>query len=335
MRQLALAALVLLAAGCIQADNGALFRAHGTNPVAFLGYDYEGLTGVPGQGAADITVDAARDTGTGVFNFTFQNHTWAVGFTHFGQLRPFQEGGVRSNFQEHGASGNGDTLLPTLHALSAGWGTGTVSVDGALMSDPAGGGQSFALHYMVTDTPVRDPSTHKVTNAAGSGPYDPAKPDDARFLQGRQVYLNIQSVAAGAPANTSINVQGTVPTAGTDETKDVATVNGSQPARINVTYTMQNAAGGLVPIPPVGQVTFQLLADGNAIDTCDVAFPPADPTQATAGCTHQLPSAPPGKYTLHVTSTLATGNAYAVTGSILQASPTLFVHVAYVDATVG
>jgi hypothetical protein len=329
--------LVALAlAGCIRADTGGVFHAHGASPVAFLGYDYDGLTASPGQGTADISVDPAKDTGTATFTFSLANHTWAVAFDKFAQGKPFQEGGVRDGFPEHGSSGNGDALLPTLHALSAGWGTGTVTVDGALMTDPASASQSFSLHYMVTDTAVRDPATHKVTNAAGSAAYDPARPDDARYFNGtRQIYLNVQSSAPAAPTNTSISVQGTVPTPGTDETKDVAQVNGSSPAHLNMTYTLQNAAGGLVPLPAVGQVSFQLLADGNKVDQCDVAFPPADPTASTAGCTHDLPNAPVGKYTLHVVSTLATGNAYTVTGSIVQASQALFVHVAYTDVTVG
>jgi hypothetical protein len=321
---------LLALGGCIRADQGQAFKAHGAQPVLFMGYDYAGTTAQVAQGAADIDVDAARDTGTAVFTFGAGNQTFEVRFAQFHEAQPFQQGGVRNDFPEHGDTGNGDAQLPTIHALSAGWGSGTVTLGGQALRDPVSRDTTFTLHYMVTDTGPRDPASRKVTKADGSTPYDPAAPADAKTFPVREVLLNVQGATGpAAPVNESFSVTSSLGPM-TDETKDAFAINGTS-AAVNISYALQGPAAGA---PALGQATFVLLADGTEVDRCEVSLPPADPTAGTTGCTHEVPSAAPGIYTVHVTGT-GVGNPYAVTGSVAREVKPLFLHVVYTDVTVG
>lgn len=323
----------LVLAGCASPPPTA-FKAHGASPVMFMGYDYAGASAVPGQGAADVSVDFAKDTGTASFTFTGPGGAaFSAQFTRFMESpgKAFQQGGVRDDFPEHGNTGNGDAMLPTIHALSAGWGVGTVTLNGQPLTDPTTGQPQFALHYMVTDTGPRDPATHKVTKADGSTPYDPASPTDAKVTQAKEIMLNIQSMgAAPPPTNATFSVTGTIAQPMTDETKPAFTIDGPG-ATVNITYALQGPAPGA---PPVGQATFELKADNKTVDTCAVQLPPADPTAPASGCTHTLASAPAGAYTVHVTGD-GVGTPYTVSGTVTTPVEPTFLHVVYGDVTIG
>lgn len=124
--------LVALVAGCVDTGVGAAwFTAEATDPIVFLGFDYAGATAEPGQGTIRLRVDPEADEGSTVATFTHAGSSWHAEFSRFMQGLPFQEGGVRSRFQEHGATGNGQPYFPEIHSLNSGWGVGILTRDGA------------------------------------------------------------------------------------------------------------------------------------------------------------------------------------------------------------
>ncbi|HEV8359910.1 MAG TPA: hypothetical protein VGR28_05565 [Candidatus Thermoplasmatota archaeon] len=319
--------LVVLAAlgGCLRAEQATTtFTATGSNPVAFAGYDYAGATALAGAGDIQVSLDAASDTGTVVATFTAGGRAWRAEFTRFAETRPFHQGGVRLDFPEHGDSGNGDALLPTIHALAAGWGQGTVSVDGAPIVDPSTGNATFNLHVMATDTGPRDPATNKITKQDGSTPYDPAAPADARVTQGlRQLMINVQSAAA-MPADANVTLQGQI--AGSDQvtgatalgTIPVANAQGSIAANVTL-------AGAQGPLPALGQFHVALLDPaGTEVQACDVAPGAAAPCALAAPAPLMV-----GDYTVQATGS---GIASASGVALVDYPDSIFWHVVYAMA---
>lgn len=322
LAMLALAALVL--GGCIRAEENPDFHATATRPVVFIGYDYGAVTAQPGNGTFEVTANAQANTGSAAATFTYAGRQWEARFTRFAESRPFHEGGVRALFQEHGATGNGDAALPELRAQSAGWGVGTLTADGQPFPDPATGGSEFAMHYMVTDTAVRDPETYQVTKADGGAPYDPATPADARTFPGTgQVLLNIQSMGPALPMDLATSLTDTVqePQYSNSATFDV---NGT--ARILVNITVSNPT----PLPSVGQLSF-VLSDpaGTEVGRFDYDLQTAQPAGAI-----EVPAAnATGAYLLTVSGA---GLAVDYRADILVDYPqSLFLHLAYLDVQVG
>lgn len=328
MRRMALLLLmVALVAGCIRAEQATLFHATASQPKVLAGYDYGAVTVQPGQGGFEVSTDAAADTGTATATFTFAGRQFQAAFTRFAEApgRAFQEGGVRADFQEHGATGNGDALLPEIHALSAGWGHGTLTVDGQALADPATGAAEFNLHYMVTDTAPRDPGTMLVTRADGTSPYDPATPGDARTLPGTlQVLLNIQSAGGAAPTDTTAMLEGTV--AEPQHSNSMPFDVNATGARILVNISVSNPT----PLPSVGELSF-VLGDpsGAELGRFDYSVQEAQPMGVI-----DVPAAnATGTYTLSV-SGAGLGVDYRA-GILVDYPEPVFLHVVYTDVRVG
>lgn len=325
-------ALLLVAAailgGCIRAEQNPDFHATASRPVVFIGYDYGAVTAQPGNGTFEVTANAQTDTGTAVATFTYAGRSWEARFTRFAQAagRAFQEGGVRADFPEHGATGNGDAGLPELHALHAGWGVGTLTVDGQPFTDPATGAGEFALHYMVTDTAVRDPETYQVTKADGATAYDPAAPGEALVRPGtRQVLLNIQSSGGAAPPDGAFALTGAVQEA--EHSNALPFDVNATGARVTANVTLTNPT----PLPGVGQLSFVLTDPAGAeLGRFDYAFGPDAPQAGSI----EVPAAnATGTYTLSVTGA-GLGVTYDVAVAVDYPEP-LFLHVAYLDVQVG
>jgi hypothetical protein len=339
MRALLVGTVLLLAlSGCFGvAERPALFTVEGHMPVVFQGYDYEGNTAEVGEGRISIQVSPDTDTGTTMATFQSEGRPWRVEFTRFAEApgKAFHMGGVRNDFAEHGASGNGDALLPTFHALSAGWGEGTVTVDGQPLTDPATGSTTFALHYMVTDTAPRDPQTRKVTKADGATPYDPASPADAKLLPGTmQILLNVQSAAPPAPADTLTLFDDTVtsPQYSREHVLPVGAALGSMSMTITIQPELPSA-----PVPPPAtppapaRLAFRLLDPAGA----EVAAYDYDATMADAPSGVLAVTGPltVGDYKLQVTGS-GVQTAYGV-ASFLQYQKPLFLHVVYGHVVLG
>lgn len=325
MTRAALAALLPLlvaVAGCSSPPDPT-FRASATAPVVFLGYDYAGATAQPGTGRIDIVANPDTEEGTMVATFEVAGQAWRVEATRFAEApgRAFQQGGVRSEFQEHGASGNGDAALPEIHALNAGWGQGTVSVGGQPFVDPLTGNTTFNVHYMATDTGPRDPDTYALTKADGTTPYDPATPGDVRLLNGtRQILLNVQSTAPLPPPDNTTTFTGTVSPQFTASHPLVV----AQQARLLVAISLSNPT----PLPSVGRVAFVLTGPDGA-EAGRYAYDPSAAPGAPGQGAIDLPAAAPGDYSLDVSGD-GVQVTYTATASV-DYPEGVFVHVVYTE----
>lgn len=319
--------LAVLLAGCA-APGPVAFVAWGGRPAVFAGYDYDAATLELGNGSIALSVDAAADTGSATAGFTFRGQEWSVAFERFEGTAPFHEGGIRNDFPEHGATGNGDTLLPEIHALSAGWGTGTVRVAGQPLVDPLTGHATYRLHYMVTDTAPRDPATLKVTKEDGNATYDPASPSDARVHAGvRQILLNVQSTAPPQPEDANTVLSDTI--SGPGHNRSATFDVNSTLARVTLNFTVTNPS----PAPTIGLVSF-VATDPNGTEVARWDYDPvrAGPEgRGTVG--FNVTPAALGTYTMRVTGSGA-GAAYSALAQV-DYPEALFVHVVYTDVRVG
>jgi hypothetical protein len=110
-----------------------------------------------------------------------------------------QGGGVRLDFDEHGATGNGTSELPQFRAYAAAWGTATLERDGNPVREPNTLGERFDAHLMVVLGKVRDPDTFQIYKADGTCCYDPADPEDGRLAStaGSQAILQAKTRTGG------------------------------------------------------------------------------------------------------------------------------------------
>src|SRR5882672_248099 len=117
--------LVLALAGCAKkaGPSSATFNAAGGK--VSDGWAYDGVGLVPGASLSGTLSDPDNKGSVNV-SFDFQGSHYVVAFDQFAEAKPFQDGGVRFNFDEHGTSGNGDANLPTVHAKAAAWGVAGV-----------------------------------------------------------------------------------------------------------------------------------------------------------------------------------------------------------------
>jgi hypothetical protein len=98
----------------------------------------------------------------------------------------FGSDSIAVNHYEHGNTGAGPPVLPTLFTYLGTWGPAQVWKNGKLLG-------TFMAHMMVTDG-VRNPITGKVLNAAGTAPFNPMTPaDGSSNPNAAQVHLIIQS----------------------------------------------------------------------------------------------------------------------------------------------
>jgi hypothetical protein len=97
---------------------------------------------------------------------------------------------IAINHWEHGNTGGGPPVLPTVFVYLASWGPAQMWKNGKLLG-------TFSAHMMVTDG-VRNPITGKVLNAAGTAPYNPMTPaDGSSNRNAAQVHLIILPSGGG------------------------------------------------------------------------------------------------------------------------------------------
>ena len=260
---LALAFAVALA-GCAKNAGPSSVTFNASNGKASDGWAYDGVGLVPGA-ALSGTLNDPDNKGSVNVTFDLGGAHYVVTFEQFAESKPFQNGGVRFGFDEHGTSGNGDASLPTVHAKAAAWGIAGVLKDGEVLKTSAGAA-AWNAHLMLLDDSPRG-SDNKITNAAGTANYDPAKPTDARVAKGDpQAIFYVQDPAGAnatrAPVNASkaVSISPSAPSASVD----VPTAKGAATLSVNVTITSAGPAGTPAPIA-VGNATVTLKdASGNA-----------------------------------------------------------------------
>lgn len=224
-RTLAAIPVLLLVAtvlsGCISeaAPPPTNLKALGTGGTVYQGWDYAGATGQPLNGSIEIDVDDPSNSGIVTARGIWAVQNITIRLTEFNHTADdFHDGGVAMHFPEHGASGNGNPLVPEMFLLLATWGPATIELGDAPMKDPYTGLENWSAHLMVTDTGIRDEADGGKVKSASGGLYTPDAPDDALSGTDNEVHLIIESAApAGDIAEHNETVTGTAggPTAGT------------------------------------------------------------------------------------------------------------------------
>lgn len=203
---LTLLALAVGLAGCIGAQEDA-DRVVATATDAYLvppnfAYDGQGVQAADGTLLLDVTDSTNTGSVTGQVTAAGSNYT--IDFTRFLGNASHQDGGINNGFQEHGATGAGDASIPEIRAISAGWGLGTATVDGEPLLDPVTGDANLSMHYMITDTGVRDDGDRSIRTADGEAIYAPTNGSDGRAVPGdREVHLLVKSTQEPPPGMTT------------------------------------------------------------------------------------------------------------------------------------
>jgi hypothetical protein len=271
-------ALASALAGCFGNDAGPTsLTLSASGGKVSEGWAYDGAGLVPSGATLTGTLDDAGNTGNVTATFDFHAGKYVVVFDRFNETKDFMGGGVRFGFDEHGESKNGDASLPMVHAKAAGWGFARLTRDGAPLVGKAG--DLWTAHIMVLDDSPRG-ADGKILSAAGTAPYDPAKPGDAKVARGDpQVMMYVKSPDGETAMRAPLNVTKDLAFAGppSSQSVDIASEKGAESLVVNVAIT--GAAG---PVPGVGNATITLRdAGGNATKKADLTLLPNAPASAT------------------------------------------------------
>lgn len=180
------------------------YTVHGKTPKGGVdAFSYDGSGHIKLK-AGEINVDVDPLKQTGSINATWvdnDNNNWSLTETkfmpgmelYFNGILPNGTASMRLgndsiaiNHWEHGNTGAGPPVLPTVFTYVATWGPADVSKNGQKVG-------TFDAHMMVTDG-VRDPISGKVLNSNKSAPYNPMNPADGYSNPNTaQVHLIFQS----------------------------------------------------------------------------------------------------------------------------------------------
>lgn len=190
--------LLVALAGCASTGHG--FAATASDalllPRGSMAYDGQGARWTDGW--ANLSLDAARDEGRVDAVVVDVTRRHDVRFESFAGTADHQQGGVARDVRLHGATGNGSTDLPEVHAYAAAWGTASYRVDGQRQTDPTSPGDDFRAAAYVLLGQLRERGTAKILNANGDGVYDPARPTDGQVgAAGATVRIELRT-ATGA-----------------------------------------------------------------------------------------------------------------------------------------
>ena len=180
MRLLVPVLAVLLCVGCFGPDG---IRIDATHPLLMTSYAYDGRGISNATGTIAIRLDADANQGTVEATARDLFHTYTLKWASFSGRAPFQSGGVASQLDMWGASGNGSAVFPKMRVYVAAFGHVESRVDGTVEKDPSNLKPTIPAILFVTQGRFRDPDTFRVDNREKLGAYDPAKPDDAYINQ--------------------------------------------------------------------------------------------------------------------------------------------------------
>ncbi|HEX2021239.1 MAG TPA: hypothetical protein VHH36_00885 [Candidatus Thermoplasmatota archaeon] len=291
LRRLAVAlAAVALLSGCLSGDDPVDERkVTASGGKVSDGWAYDGVGVADGQASLDASFRNSDNTGTLVATFQHAGSAWKIEVSRFegASDKPFQDGGVAFDLDEHGDTGVADKSIPRIHAVVAAWGVATVTRDG----QPVAGKDNkteWAAHLMVSSVAVRGPDG-KIAAADGSTPYSPDKPADARtYPDDAQALLFVKSpdgeAAKRAPVTGAASFQCADPECVVGQ--DLAAEKGAKVAVVvNLTAAPTPADAPIA----FGQVKVVLLdAAGTEIASKDAQVTPATPT---ASVPFDVPSA--------------------------------------------
>lgn len=318
---------MVLLAGCAAPPPSGRLVVQGSGPVALAGYDYLAASAERGAGTFALDADPAAETASLTASFRFQGRAWTIRLQNTSGPEAWQQGGIAQDLYLRGASGHGDGLLPAYHALAAGWGEGTVEVDGQALRDPGTGAERFAVAWSVADLAPRDPASMRVLRV-DSSVYDPAEPGDGRLFEGApQVLLDVMSIGGVLPLGTAAHWGAEVTSRGFVNIHAFQLDHATAHAVLDIRLT---GAGSGAPAANIDFEVFDAAGNRPAAWTYD----PVTGAQGRTSGTLDIP--PPvlaGPYNLRARG-LGAGASYTADLTV-DYPDSLHVHVAYPDVRLG
>lgn len=294
-----LVALVLLAlplAGCFgAAEVPTERRVSASGGKASPGWAYDGAGYTDAQATLEGRLDDAGNVGAVNVTFTYAGASYVATFDRFAESKPFMDGGVAFELDEHGDSGAGDASIPKIRANVAAWGLAKVTRGGEVLAGKAG--DAWSAHLMVSADTVRG-ADGKILNAAGNAPYDPAKPTDAKTTPGdAQAFFFIKHPDGETAARAPLPITGSADFAGPETTQTLAIP--AEKGALSLTLTV-NSTSGSTPVA-LGELSLRVLdAAGNETATGTAQVLPNQPASLALSVEG---SAISGPLTLEMTGT--------------------------------
>lgn len=267
-----------LLAGCFGDEAPPAERSFtASNGVATAGWAYDGTGVLTRDGTLSGTANNPDNRALVNASFTLDGRPWTVVFDQVAGTQDFMDGGVAFDLTEHGDSGVADASIPRIRARVAAWGTAQVLQEGKPVVGKQG--DRWAAHLMVSQDTVRG-EDGRILNAAGSAPYNPASPGDARVVaDDPQAFLKLVHPDGETAARAPLNASQTLSFAGpaTTQNVDVPSEAGAASLVVNVTVSGPQSA----PVG-VGQAVIRLLdAAGNETKTQTMTVAPNQPATAS------------------------------------------------------
>ncbi|MEX2492465.1 MAG: PRC-barrel domain-containing protein [Nitrospirales bacterium] len=116
---------------------------------------YDGSKIWEGPSYAVVDVDPTSNQGVVMGIVRTHDHTYTILFTEFIGKESFMNGGIATDLNLHGTTGQGAPLFPKVSAPVAGWGKATVFKDDEILY------KQYPAHFMLTEG-IRDKKTHQV-----------------------------------------------------------------------------------------------------------------------------------------------------------------------------
>lgn len=116
---------------------------------------YDGSRIWVGPSYAVVDVDPEDNKGMLMGIVRTQDHTYTILMTDFQGKTEFMDGGIATDLELHGTTGQGAPLFPKVETYVAGWGKATVFKDDNVLY------KQYPAHFMLTEG-LRDETTHQV-----------------------------------------------------------------------------------------------------------------------------------------------------------------------------
>jgi hypothetical protein len=165
----------LTLSGCF----GGVFVVEASSPFVLTSYGYDGRGGRALEGTLKATLYEGRNEGSIEATYHDAVHAFRVTWVNFTAAFPYQSGGVATDVELFGDSGNGPAAFPRLYAHAAAWGTVEFYVDDVRQPDPISLFQTFDATFFVSQGVYRDNATKRIAGAEGNSTYDPTRPGES------------------------------------------------------------------------------------------------------------------------------------------------------------
>lgn len=252
-RALLLLVLSMGLAGCLGEYVGlgstAGIGAVGEEPLFLVGWAQNGTHLRDASGDGGLAVTPENGTGSFAGEVRVKGASYAFSFEgfHGAPGKPSREDGVREDFPEHGDTGTGHPKIPRLHAVAAGWGEVQLVVDGETIRDPLTGNRTFAGHFMVTDTGIRDDETRRILTEEGDV-YGPSDAGSGRSVEGdRELHVVVGSQAPAPHPPLTEAAEGELTPTGSKAVVPVRVAAPNAAMTVNATVDAVAGPGSTVP----------------------------------------------------------------------------------------